>query len=166
MLRWVCSHIICHTHPSTTPYSIDQTHLFHPLTDFACSDVISVVKDFPINLTLVKEERRPELSVGSKGGHVLASEQWDWGPLVSHCYSSYWESLLTFLKRFNTAFVPFPPSHVCKENWTIGSSDVLGIAECCISSLDMAASSLGLVIQALVTLIPKVCILNSNYLFI
>ena len=38
----------------------------------------------------------------------------------------------------------------------MGCKDTINLMECCVSSLDMAASSVGVVIEAVATLVPKV----------
>lgn len=150
ILRWACSHVSNHTHSSTLPHATDDTHSSTPPA------IISLLKDLPMTLTFVREERQLKQDLEDRA-HVPASERWDWGMLVSHCTSSYWECLLTYLKYASFSPPPLPPPLVGDRRLAVGSSDVIGVAECCISSLDVAALSLGVVIDALSTLIPKVC---------
>ena len=139
----------CHTHSSMDPYATDHTHFFPGHThSFTPPAIIVLIKELPITMMLVKE-----LKLGMEDqAHLPAIEQWDWGPLFSHCTSSYWHCLLTFLKYTSSS----PPTPADGGRLVIGSSDVIGIAECCISALDVAAHSVGIVIDAVATLIPKV----------
>lgn len=166
ILQWACSHTASSTHStkphldtdhtcSTTPHATESAHL---CVDSTTHPITSLIKDFPITLTLLKEERQLKETSDSAQYHA-AIERWDWGPLVSHCTSSYWECLSAYLKYVSS----LPPAPKCDGRLTIGSSDVIGIAKCCISSLDVAAFSVGVVIEAVSTLVPKVLLTEDLY---
>ena len=145
LLQWAC----LHSEPSSLPLD----------------DIFPLVSQFPINLTLVKGMRQTPAGLGvpvlDGGGRMplKAAERSDWGPLVTHCYAMYWQCLASFLKwsanaqggaEFHTASIT-PSSRV-----VVGSADVTEVARCCLDNLDAAALSVGVVIESVASLLPKV----------
>lgn len=155
LLQWAC----LHSDPSSLPLA----------------DIFPRMSQFPINQTLVKEKQPPN-GLGSPGpwdgGCVSpkAAESSDWGPLVTHCYAMYWQCLTSFLKwaaEDQEVSKDRAVGETCSKDRAvdktcgttrvaIGSADVAEVARCCLDSLDAAAFSVGLVIESVSTVLPKV----------
>lgn len=146
LLQWAC----LHSDPSSLPLD----------------DIYPLISQLPVNLTLVKEKCQPpggleSTSVPGGGGYAppKAAERSDWGALVTHCYTMYWQCLTSFLKwsasnhggAGSRAVSRTPSSRV-----VIGSADVAEVVQCCINNLDAAALSVGVVIESMASLLPKV----------
>lgn len=143
MLHWACST----AHPG--PSLISDTALSH-------------MTHFPVHLTLVKEETRPQCppaDVSTATPTPAAMERMDWGPLVTHCYSSYWQCLAFYLKwadvnAIGTSVAEGPG--VEGRRIVIGSTDAISVARCCLNNLDVAAFSVGVIVESMAILLPKV----------
>ena len=119
-----------------------------PVTSSSSSSVVSSsnIACLPLTLVLVKEKRTCDSSDVSTG----LREQQDWGALVNHCYSSYWECLLFYLKCAPTE------GFGREERVILGSADVREVVRCCLDNLDVAGTSVGAVIECIALIIPKV----------
>ena len=134
VLKWACSQPIL------------------PLPSILCS----LISTFPINLTLVKGVG-PLANASSDDTGSGSVEQFDWGTIVSHCHSAYWECLLFCLKQTRHNGVQTQEDERDDDGRvTIGSKDVVKVVHCCLESLDVAAGSVGTVIECVSHLVPQV----------
>jgi len=160
-LKWACGHLdhillqTPSTHSSTPPQQNQS----------AIPTLISLFQSFPVSLNLKK--KLPVLPKQNEcfdslqdATHSFPQEQWDWGQLVSHCSQAYWECLLTFL-RYTSYGVATAPSccqlQESKARVFIGCEDTMLVMTSCLEALDSAASGVGIVIEAISFLVPKVC---------
>lgn len=154
LLQWAC----CHADP----------------TVLALENVFPCISRFPVNLTLVMAKKRapdgPKTPGLMSGGCLppRAMERKDWGALVTHCYTLYWKCLSSFLKwaelteeRNCHAGGYEEKESVGARVTAVGSADVAEVARCCLDNLDVAALSMGVVIESVSTLLPKVCRVNA-----
>ena len=161
-LKWACRHLVqAHLRSQS-----NGPHLFVPLqkNDPPTPAPISFIQSFPVSLNLKrklpeppKQTLRPDSSQDAT--HSFAREEWDWGPLVSHCSQAYWECLLTFLRYSSSSDVE-PSRRLNQESKThvhIGCEDATLVMVSCLSALDSAGSSVGVIIKAVSSLVPKVC---------
>ncbi len=107
---------------------------------------------------------------GGGGGYDTFGrrEERDWGSLVSHCYSTYWECLLMHLK-WTTHYQNHREGHhnatsadsreeleSDKGEVLVGSADTLKFVQTSLDNLDMAGGGVGVVIESISLMIPKV----------
>jgi hypothetical protein len=141
LLQWACLH-------ADSPY-------------LSMATVLPRLSHLPINLTLVKEEQVSASLEKPGDGYMRprAAERSDWGPLVTHCYGMYWQCLASFLKwvtRREDGSAASPSGGTQNAGVVIGCADVAEMARCCLDNLDAAALSVGVVIESVATVLPKV----------
>lgn len=135
---------------------------------FPLTDVFPCVSRFPVNLTLVKAKWSPDglQNPGPVDGGCVplrVMERKDWGALATHCYTLYWKCLSSFLKWAEPPGEQNRPGGLSDEETgrarvtAIGSADVAEVARCCLDNMDVAAFSVGVVIESVCTVLPKVC---------
>ena len=140
------------------------------------SQVVRCFSKLPANLTIVKQEQlyhggqRHSSDTSTSGENQKPIE---WGPLMSHCFLSYWKCILCTLKYLHDNS-PHPFSsgssssnyplgaapHPTDDTVAVGAINVLGLAQCCLDSLDMAGPDLAVLIECLAVLVPKVQLLS------
>ena len=140
------------------------------------SQVVRCFSKLPANLTIVKQDRlyhggqRHSSDTSTSGENQKPIE---WGPLMSHCFLSYWKCILCTLKYLHDNS-PHPFSsgssssnyplgaapHPTDDTVAVGAINVLGLAQCCLDSLDMAGPDLAVLIECLAVLVPKVQLLS------
>ncbi len=124
--------------------------------------VNNIIQQFPTNLTLRKEHRTwtivPDPNQSNDHSEPpLALEEWDWGPLMSHCTLSYWECMLSCLQYHTHSGDPSPAFEGSSGCETDGCQDTIRMMTCCIGTLDSACGPcVGTLIEAVATLVPKV----------
>lgn len=166
-LAWLCSLSI----PDLQNPSSDLTH-----NHCNFSQVVRCFSKLPANLNIVKQEElrggQRHFSDTSTGGEN--NKQVEWGPLMSHCFLSYWKCILCTLKYlhgnsphpFNSgSSSDYPlgaaphPTTDCVDTIAVGAMNVLELAQCCLDSLDVAGQDLAVLIECLSVLVPKVQLL-------
>ena len=174
LLSWACS----------TLTSLPTHTLTHPTTTVAAIpyDILTHMSRLPVHLALVREGGMSPTPDDDHTSPFGVPERTDWGPLVTHCYSQYWHCLSLYLKHRGAcrkdALHPGSESgggdgHVGgvggKEREgltgrgvtreavvTVGCADVMAVMGCCMESLDVAAGSVGVIIESVSALLPKV----------
>ena len=106
------------------------------------------------------------------------NKQVEWGPLMSHCFLSYWKCILCTLKYLHgnishpfsstsgsSSSSDYPlgaaphPTTDCGDTIAVGAMNVLELAQCCLDSVDVAGQDLAVLIECLSVLVPKVQLL-------
>ena len=141
--------------------------------------VIACIARLPADLKIVKLEDRLQAGTGVNGQSTDSSGSGsvpdhqevaiDWGPMISHCFASYWECIRYALQH-RDSFGPeaanattadnvgndLAVTHVDKAGISVGCSDAFALAQVCLESLDLAGLNLATVIECLSLLVPKV----------
>lgn len=158
-LSWVCSLFEDEDHPSK------EDSQKHPHINTAF--IIEVISKLPANIRVTKPVLSSQLV--QEGPECCDPVEFtnpiDWGPLVSHCYTSYWRCILFTLKRLHSQkTMPSPEGSSdvkspCEpgEAVLVGSKDVTTLVQVCLDSLDQAGDEIASVIECLSLLVPKVC---------
>ena len=169
-LTWVCSLV---DPPGSSRHSGDE--LPDPF-------VIACIGRLPANLKFLKPEDRQSVtgvdeetkgsSAHSGNGSAPNRQEAaiDWGPMISHCFASYWECIRYALQHQgsfgpeaattatadSTSNVVAAASQADRRDVSVGCSDVVALAQVCLESLDLAGLNLATVIECLSLLVPRV----------
>ena len=116
-------------------------------------DILTLMIQLPINLTLTKPQFEEELNHDS--------QMIEYGPIINYCLSSYWKCLLYVFNNIPSAG---DPSNGQQQNSliSIGSMDLERIANLCVEYMDIIRGSLATPLNCLVTLVPKVCLICKD----
>ena len=119
-------------------------------------NLVVPISSLPLLIKIVK----PDVVVSSQPNQlpvVAEKKPLDWGPLIAHCYSSYWNCVLFAMRCIHRQ--PSLSDIYLESKSTeliVGSCVVVRVADACLESLDVATENLSTVIECLSILAPKV----------